>query len=367
MTRRLTTLSAALVLAATTAAPAQVITTFAGTGEHAFSPDGSPAATSPIALAINNVSNVVPDSDGNLTFAEGRVCRIRRIMRKTGLLETLAGNGRCSYSGDGGPATAASLKDPAEVAYDRNDNLFIADAGNNVIRRVDRKTGTITTVAGNRIPKWDGDGVAIEKGLARPSGITFDREGRLLISDTASARIRRLDLKTGLLTTIAGMDALDYVGGRARETGIGWPNALRFDPKGALFIVATGNHLILRLDPKQEYFSVAAGDGRYGEEGDGGPAVKARLNQPASLAVDGAGNVFICDTQNDAIRRVDAKTGIITHVAGAHKEGFSGDGGPAADAALWVPLGIGLDGKGNLYVVDAGNGRIRKIAGVAAR
>jgi sugar lactone lactonase YvrE len=344
----------------------QVITTFAGTGDHTFSPDGSPASGSPVALAINNVTNVVPDSDGNLTFSEGRVCRVRRIVRKTGLLETLAGNGKCGYSGDGGPATAASLKDPAEVAYDRKDNLYIADAANNLIRRVDRKTGIITTVAGTRVAIYDGDGIATEKGLARPSGLTFDRGGRLVIADTFSGRIRRLDPTTGLLTTIAGMDAMDYISGPAHQTGFAWPNSPRFDRHGTLFLAATGNHLVVRVDLKTDVATLVAGNGRYGEEGDGGPALEARLNQPASIAVDAAGNVFICDTQNNAIRRVDAKTGVITHVAGAHGEGYSGDGGPAAAAALWVPLGIGLDGKGNLYVVDAGNGRIRKIEGVAA-
>jgi hypothetical protein len=368
MRRRLPLLAALLSVAAASPAPAQIITTVVGNGQHDFSPDGSPAATSAIALAVGNLTNVVFDSDGNLTFAEGRVCRVRRVVRKTGALETLAGNGRCRFSGDGGPATEAALNDPSELAYDRHDNLYIADSANNLVRRVDRKTGIITTVAGTRNARYDGDGVATEKSLTRPSGLTFDAEGRLVIADTFSSRIRRLDTKTGLLSTIAGKDSLDYQGaGLARDTGLAWPNAPRYDRKGALYFAATGNHLILRLDPKAAMLSTFAGNGLPGEEGDGGPAVKARMNQPSSIAIDGAGNVFICDSGSHAIRRVDAKTGIMTHVAGVHAEGDGGDGGPAAAAGLWSPLGLGLDGKGNLYVVDSSNGRIRRIEGVAAR
>jgi DNA-binding beta-propeller fold protein YncE len=368
---RPTLLQAALALAAALALPdaarAQTITTIAGTGDHNFSPDGSPAATSPLALAPDNVANVVVDGDGNLVFSEGRICRVRRIVRKTGRLETVAGDGRCGYEGDGGPAKDASLKAPAEIAYDKKGNLFIADAGNNVVRRVDAKTGIVTTVAGTRIPKFDGDGLATQKSLSRPSGLAFDGDGRLVIADTYNARIRRLDLATGQLTTIAGMNAMDFQGGPALETGLAWPNSPRFDKRGALYVAATGNHLIVRIDPKTGIASTFAGNGKYGEEGDGGPALEARLNQPPSIALDGAGNLFICDSMNQAIRRVDAKTGIITHVAGTGREGYSGDGGPAAKAALWSPLGIGFDTKGNLYVLDTLNARIRKIEGVGSR
>jgi sugar lactone lactonase YvrE len=364
MRRRLCLLAAAAVLAAPPTR-AQIITTVAGTGDPAFSPDGSPAATSSLALATDNVANIVFDSDGNLTFSESRACRVRRIVRKTGLLETVAGSGACGYSGDGGPATKASLRAPAEIAFDGKGNLFVADAGNNLVRRVDRKTGVITTVAGNRLPNYDGDGVATEVAIGRPSGLVFDRKGRLVISEVYGSRIRRLDFGTGKTETIAGKNDLMFTAGPALATGFTWPNGPRYDGSGALFFAASGNNQVLRLDPKGQTLTAFAGNGLVGLKGDGGPATEAVLNAPAALAVDGAGNVFIADTGNNVVRRVDAKTGIITLVAGTGAEEFSGDGGPAAAAALSDPAGLGLDGKGNLYVIDARNFRIRRIDGVA--
>ncbi len=366
--RRLPLFPAALALVFCGArARAQTITTVAGTGEGVSAPDGSPAATSPLALAIDNITNILIDADGNMTFSEGRACRVRRIVKKTGLLETLAGNGTCGYSGDGGPATLARLKAPAEVAFDVHGDLYVADSGNNLVRRVDHATGIITTVAGNRLPNYAGDGVATAVPVGRPSGLVFDRKGRLLISEVFGSRIRRLDLETGRIETIAGKNELNFTGGPALGTGFAWPNSPRFDGSGALYFSATGNNEVLRLDPKGEILTAFAGNGSPGLRGDGGPATRAVMNQPGALAIDGAGNVFIADTMNDVIRRVDAKSGIITHVAGTGRDGFTGDGGPAVRAALANPLGLGLDGKGNLYVIDAQNFRIRKIEGVAAR
>ena len=367
MRRRLPRLAAALFLA-TAACPAsgQTITTVAGTGAFTLSPDGSPAASSSLALATDGIANVLFDDDGNMTFSEVRACRVRRIVRKTGLLVTVAGT-TCGYSGDGGPATAARLKAPAEIAFDRKGNLFIGDAGNNLVRRVDRKTGIITTVIGNRAANYTGDGIATEVPIGRPSGLVFDGEGRLVVAEVYSSRLRRWDPRTLKTETIAGMNELLFAGGPALKTGFAWPNSPRYDRSGALYFVASGNNLILKLDAKGETVTAFAGNGNNSYGGDGGPALQAILNQPSALAVDGAGNVFIADTGNNVVRRVDAKTGIISHVAGTGETGFSGDGGTAAAAALAVPIGLGLHGKGNLYVVDALNYRIRKIEGVAAR
>jgi sugar lactone lactonase YvrE len=360
----------AFALALALPADAQTITTIAGDGTHAFSPDGSRAATSSVALSLDSVSNVVVDPDGNLVFSEGNAARVRRILKKTGALETVAGNGHAGFAGDGGPAAAAALKSPSEIAFDRDGNLYIADAANYVLRRVDAKTKVITTIAGIRKNIFTGDGPASETALARPGGLTFDRDGRLVIADTMNALIRRLDFRSGRIETIAGNGDMNFDGrpGKALETGMAWPNAPRFDHAGNLFFCATGNNRVLRLDAKSGQITVAAGSGLNNPfAGDGGPGSAARMNQPASLAVDAAGNVFIADTQNHAIRRRDAKTGILTTIAGDGTPGFAGDGGPATKARLNFPIGLGLDGKGNLYVVDSVNARIRKIEGVAAR
>lgn len=363
-----TLVSTLLALGLAIPAAAQKITTIAGDGTHRFSPDGSVAATSSIALALDSLTNVVLDPDGNLVFSEGNSSRVRRILKKTGALETLAGNGRSSFAGDGGPATSAALKSPSEVAFDREGNLYIADAANYVLRRVDAKTKIITTIAGIRKNRFTGDGPALETALARPGGLTFDRDGRLVIADTMNARIRRLDLTTGRIETLAGNGDMLFLGpGPALETGMAWVNAPRFDRAGNIYFCATGNNRVLRLDAKTGRVEVAAGSGMNRFAGDGGPARAAEMNQPASLAVDAAGHVFIADTQNHAIRRLDAKTGVLTTIAGDGTPGFAGDGGPAAKARLNFPTGLGLDGKGNLYVVDSVNARIRKIEGVAAK
>ena len=282
-------------------AAAQKITTIAGDGTHRFSPDGSVAATSSIALALDSLTNVVLDPDGNLVFSEGNASRVRRILKKTGALETLAGNGRSSFAGDGGPATSAALKSPSEVAFDREGNLYVADAANYVLRRVDAKTKIITTIAGIRKNRFTGDGPALETALARPGGLAFDRDGRLVIADTMNARIRRLDFATGRIETLAGNGDMLFLGpGPALETGMAWVNAPRFDRAGNIYFCATGNNLVLRLDAKTGILTTVAGNGTPGFTGDGGPAAKARLNFPTGLGLDRKGNLYCLLYTSDA-------------------------------------------------------------------
>src|SRR5512140_208926 len=303
-------IAALLVLGLAIPAAAQKITTIAGDGTHGFSPDGSIAAASSIALALDSVANVVPDPEGNLVFSEGNASRVRRILKKTGALETLAGNGRASFAGDGGPATSAALKSPSEIAFDREGNLYIADAANYILRRVDAKTKIIATIAGIRKNRFTGDGPALETALARPGGITFDREGRLVIADTFNARIRRLDLATGRIETLAGNGDLLFFGpGPALQTGMAWVDAQRVDGAGGVFFCDTGNHHVLRLDTKTGRVEVAAGSGMNRYRGDGGPARAAEMNQPASLAIAAPGTASLAATHTPPTPRPAAPTG----------------------------------------------------------
>src|SRR5437870_3340162 len=259
-------------LAASFPAGAQVITTVAGGG-----PNGVPALSANLAP-----SAVVRDQAGNLFIAAAFQNRVFKVDSE-GQLTVVAGSGTFGFSGDGGPATAAELSGPLGIAVDSSGNLFIADAGNERIRRVDATTGIITTVAGNGTAGFSGDGgPAIGAGLFRPAGIAVDSSGNLFIGDSVNDRIRRVNATTGIITTVAG-------------------------------------------------------NGMVGFSGDGGPATSAELFVPTGVAVDSSGNLFIADTENARIRRVDATTGIITTVAGNGSFGFSGDGGPATSGELILP------------------------------
>jgi sugar lactone lactonase YvrE len=222
----------------------------------------------------------------------------------TGIITTVAGNGIPGYSGDGGPATSASLSGPSGVVVDATGNLLIADSSNYRIRRVDASTGIITTVAGNGIRGFSGDGGPATSASLSPIGVAVDATGNLFIADTGNHRIRRVDESTGIITTVAG-------------------NGIR------------------------------------GFSGDGGPATSASLNYPTGVAVDGSGNLFIADAANNRIRWVDASTGIITTVAGNGMPDYSGDGGPATSASLNGPSGVVVDAAGNLFIADNDNKRIR--------
>ena len=216
-------------------------------------------------------------------------------------------NGTQGFSGDGGAATSASLYYPVGVAVDGSGNLFIADTQNHRVRQVDA-TGVITTVAGNGTLWFSGDGgAATSASLFYPSGVALDGSGNLFISDGGNQRVRRVDAATGVITTVAGNGTSDD-------------------------------------------FS-----------GDGGPATSVRLFSPEGVAADGSGNLFIADHDNQAVRRVDAATGIITTVAGTGTPGFTGDGGDATSASLSLPSGVAVDGSGNLFIADSSNSRVRLV------
>jgi len=332
------------------------ITTVAGTGEHGNKGDGGPA----VEAQLNAPTGLALDGAGNLYIADSGNHRIRRIDTE-GIITTIAGTGERGNAGDGGPATRAKLNFPNGMALDGAGNLYFSDRRNHRVRRIDT-LGTITTIAGSGGMKgYSGDGgPATLAQLNFPTGIGVDNGGNLYITDRDNHRIRRVDT-SGVITTVAGTGEEGHGGdgGPAVMAQLSGPHGLAVDGSGNLYIAETPNDRIRRVDTSGVITTVA-GTGETGHGGDGGPAVMAQLSGPHGLAVDGSGNLYIADTWNDRIRRVGT-SGVITTVAGNGKRGYSGDGGPAVMAQLSGPHGLAVDGSGNLYIADAWNHRIRRV------
>ena len=332
---------------------AGVITTVAGTGSFGLGGDGGPA----VDAQLRYPSDVAVDGAGNFFIADNWNHRIRKV-DSAGVITTVAGTGwGGGFSGDGGPATAARLNYPTGVAVDGAGNLFIADPDNHRIRKVD-SAGVITTVAGTGEEGFSGDGgPATSARLDSPHGVAVDGAGNLFIADGGNRRIRKVDT-AGVITTVAGTGrryGFSGDGGPAVDAQLRYPAGVTVDGAGNLFIAEWGNQRIRKVD-SSGVITTVAGTGL----GDGGPATSARLYRPGGVAVDGAGNLFIVDGGNDRIRKVDS-AGVITTVAGTGRRGIVGDGGPAVDARLYEPEGVAVDGAGNLFIADSANFRIRKV------
>ncbi|MGH8994282.1 MAG: NHL repeat-containing protein [Acidimicrobiia bacterium] len=272
------------------------------------------------------------------------------------------GSKQYGFSGDGGPASEAQLYHPRAVAFDRAGNAYVADTLNQRIRMIDA-AGTITTVAGDGTEGFGGDGgPATAAALSQPHGVAVDAVGNLYIADSANHRIRRVD-KEGRITTVAGNGTPDATGdgGPASAALVKDPKTLAMDPGGTvLYIADTGNNRIRRIDLSSGVIATVAGVTRAGPDGDGGPAVRAQLNSPRGVWVAGDGNLYIADTDNHRIRMVDGE-GMITTLAGTGTAGFSGDGGPAASARLNDPRAVAVDDAGNVYIGEEIGQRIRRI------
>ncbi len=246
------------------------------------------------------------------------------------------------------------------MALDSSGNLFIADTWNNRIRRVDAVTKNISTVAGTGTYGFGGDGgAATAAQLDTPQSVALDSSGNLFIADTWNNRIRKVDATTKNISTVAGNGTAGFGGddGAATAAQLDSPQSVAVDSSGNLFIADTDNHRIRKVDAATGFISTVAGDGTFGFSGDGAAATAAQLNLPLGVAVDASGNLFIADTDNHRIRKVDAATGVISTVAG----GGSGDGGAATAAQLNLPLGVAVDASGNLFIAEYNNQRIRKI------
>lgn len=277
------------------------------------------------------------------------------------VITTIAGNGQPGSIGDGGPAIHAGLSAPGAVSVDNAGNVFIADSSNNRLRKIDRR-GIITTIAGNGQPGYSGDGgPATQAGLNTPSGVSVDEKGNIYIADFWNHRIRKVDAR-GIITTIAGNGQEGYYGDGipAVQASLSRPQGLALDGLGNLYIADSANGRIRKVDTNG-IITTIAGNGRYWDySGRGGPAVQAGLGWPNGVAVDHLGNIYISEYLNSWISKVDT-TGVITTYAGIRWNGYSGDDGDATQAGINQPTGVALDGIGNLYISDFANSRIRKV------
>jgi DNA-binding beta-propeller fold protein YncE len=336
-----------------------LITTAVGTGEKGFAGDGGPAA----AALLNGPFDVAFDSAGNLYFSDTFNHRIRRVDANSGIITTVAGNGEGGYSGDGGPATLASLNEPYGIVLDRAGNVFVADRLNRRVRRIDAASGLITTLAGTGEAAYSGDGGPAEKaGLTEPNGLALDAaQRRLYIADVADHRVRVVDLGAGTIATFAGTGKAEHSGdgGPARAAGIFGARAVKLRPDGAVYILERQGSSLRAVDPRTGIITTVAGTGARGYGGDGGPALEAVFDAPKEMALDRDGSVLVVDTENHAIRRFDPRAGKITAIAGG-RQGSSGDGGPASEAGLDRPHGAVVGADGAIYIGDTNNHRIRK-------
>ncbi len=331
------------------------LTRVAGNGFFGYSGDGDAATKA----SIGQTNASAFDAAGNLYIAETIENRIRKV-DKSGNISTFAGSGQQGYSGDGGPATSARLSQPFGVATDAAGNVYIADTFNHVIRKV-ASNGTITTVAGTNIGLFGGDGgPATKASIALPKGVATDAGGNLYIADTSNNRIRKVDTASGIITTVAGNGAGTFAGdgGPAASASLFAPVSIALDAAGNLYIADGGNKRVRKV--ASGVISTIAGNGNYKFAGDGGSAASANFNAPQGVLGDRQGNVFVADTGNNRIRKIDAG-GTVSTIAGNGLSGFSGDGGPATAASFSAPMALARDLLGNIYVADQLNSRVRRI------
>jgi uncharacterized protein YjiK len=333
------------------------ITTVAGNGTYGSSGNGEPATSA----TMSYPGGVAVDSAHNLYFADIYNNVVRRVAAGTGIITTVAGGG---YGGDGGPATSAELSMPGGVSVDSAGNLYIADWGNWIIRKVDASTGIISTVTKLSFP-----------GLAAfliPNSPTVDNAGNLYIADQYNNIILKVAAGTGTITTVAGNGTRGYSGDGGPATGaaLNYPSGPAVDSAGNLYFADSSqngpfsgyssDNIIRKVAADTGIITTVAGNGTNGYSGDGGPATSAELYGAAEVALDSAGNLYIADAGNGVIRKVNAGTGIIATVVGSGTSSDGGDGGPATSAAL-TPVEFAVDGAGNLFIADSANERIRKV------
>jgi sugar lactone lactonase YvrE len=331
------------------------ISTVAGNGAGGYSGDHGPATQAELSFH----SGVAVGADGSLYIADTNNQRVRRV-GPDGIITTVAGNGTAGYGGDGGPAQQAQLSFPEGILVGADGSLYIADTGNQRVRRVG-PDGVITTVAGNGTAGYGGDtGPAPQARLNLPDGVALGPDGSLYIADPGNERVRRVG-PDGVIRTVAGNGTGGFSGdgGPATQAQLHGPAGIAVGPDGSLYIADKGNQRVRRVGP-DGVISTVAGSGTAGYGGDGGPAQQAQLFGPTGVAVGADGSLYIADEFNTRVRRV-GPDGVITTVAGNGTAGYAGDHGPATQAELAFPTGVAVGPDGSLYIADLNNSRVRKV------
>ena len=349
-----------LLLLASTLTAAE-IRTVAGTGTAGSAGDGGPAT----AAQIDNPFGITRGPDGALWFCEYTGQRIRKITAD-GKIHTVAGSGRKGYTGDGGPALQATFNLPHEIRFDRDGNFYIADMVNSAIRKVDAKTGVITTFAGTGKPGYSGDGgPANAAQLKQPHSIQFDPAGDLYICDIGNHVIRKVDMKTGIISTFAGTGKAGPTpdGAPIASTPLNGPRSMDFDAQGNLWLVTREGNQVFKFDLAGSgagKIHHIAGNGKKGFTGHGGPAKDATLSGPKGIAVAPNGNVYLADTESHSVRMIDVKKGTLELIAGTGERGDGPEGDPLKCKMARLH-GIFVDKDGSVFIGDSEAHRVRVV------
>ena len=333
------------------------VRTIAGTGAAGYDPNVADALRTP----ITNPYGTIIGPDGALYFCEVDTGYVRRLDLQTARLTTIAGNGQKGYAGDGGPATAAAFTAPHEIRFDAARNLFVVERDAHVVRRIEAATATVSTLAGTGVAGFSGDGGPANKAQFRmPHSIAFDASGHLLVCDIGNSRVRAIDMKSSVITTFAGTGERRAAPDEGPLDGapLNGPRSMDTDPAGNIYLVLREGNAVFRIDPRRRLQRIA-GTGETGYAGDGGPALQAKFNGPKGIAF-GDNSLYIADTENHVIRRVDLSTNTIETVVGTGERGDGPDGDPLK-CRMARPHGLFLQ-RGTLYVSDSENHRIRALA-----
>lgn len=335
------------------------IATIAGSGANAYSGDGGPA----LAAGVGGPFGLVVGPDGALYVCETTNHVIRRIDLQTGVATTVVGTGAKGNAGDGGPATQAQVTEPYELRFDPAGNLYFVDMVAAVVRKVDARSGIITTIAGTGETGFGGDGgPATAAQLNKPHSIALDASHHLYICDIGNHRVRRVDLATGLISTFAGTGEKKPTpdGAPIAGTPLNGPRALDFDGDHSLYLALREGNAIYRLDLAAGTIHHLAGTGRQGYSGDGGPARQALLAGPKGVALGPGGDLYFADTESHTIRVIRAATGIVETVAGTGEKGDGPDGTPLR-CRMDRPHGVFVDARGTIYIGDSNNNKVRVV------